>query len=95
VEQLVQELVGDVLEYDRRRGTHLLETLEQWLRAGCNTAVTARALFLERQSMHSRLARIFELIGGDPRGTPRMAGLTLAVRLARHPVFAAPDRPAD
>lgn len=56
------------LAYDRRRGTHLLETRRQWLRSGCSTAETARVLFLERQSMHSRLTRIFELIGGDPRG---------------------------
>jgi purine catabolism regulator len=95
VDLLIQELIGNLLEYDRRRGTHLLETLEQWLRSGCNTAETARALFLERQSMHSRLTRIFELIGGDPRGTPRMAGLALAARLACHPVFAAPDRAAE
>lgn len=95
VDLLIQELIGNLLEYDRRRGTHLLETLEQWLRSGCNTAETARVLFLERQSMHSRLTRIFELIGGDPRGTPRMAGLALAARLARHPVFAAADRAAE
>lgn len=71
VDLLVQELIGNLVEYDRRRGTQLLETLEQWLRSGCNTAETARALFLERQSMHSRLTRIFELIGGTlggPRG---------------------------
>lgn len=94
VERLVQELLGGVLDYDRRRGTRLLETLEQWLRSGCNTAGTARALFLERQSMHSRLTRIFELIGGDPRGTPRLAGLGLAVRLARHPLYAEAEPPA-
>lgn len=95
VDRLSQELIGSLLDYDQRRGTHLVETLEQWLRSGCNTAETARTLFLERQSMHSRLSRIFELIGGDPRGTPRMAGLHLATRLARHPAFAAPDRAAE
>ncbi|MDJ0354645.1 PucR family transcriptional regulator [Paenarthrobacter sp. PH39-S1] len=82
VGRLTQELVGELLEYDKRRGTSLLETLDQWLVAGCNTAVAARMLFLERQSMHNRLTRIFELLGGDPRGTGKMAGLHLAVRLA-------------
>ncbi|MBG0739706.1 PucR family transcriptional regulator [Paeniglutamicibacter antarcticus] len=82
VARLTQELVGELLEYDKRRGTKLLETLDQWLVTGCNTAEAARILFLERQSMHNRLTRIFELLGGDPRGTGKMAGLHLAVRLA-------------
>jgi len=30
------------------------------------------------------LEKIFELIGGDPRGTDRLAGLHLAARLGRY-----------
>ncbi|MFD1212569.1 PucR family transcriptional regulator [Arthrobacter sp. GCM10027362] len=81
-EHLVQELVGEVLAYDRQRGTHLLATLDCWLASGCNTTQTAKTLFLERQSMHNRLAKIFELLGGDPRGSGKMAGLHLAARVA-------------
>ena len=33
--------------------------------------------------MHQRLRRIFELCGGDPRDTGRLAALHLATRLAR------------
>jgi PucR family transcriptional regulator, purine catabolism regulatory protein len=83
IERLTQEVVGELLTYDRRRGTSLLETLDQWLTFGCNSTEAARALFLERQTMHNRLARVFDLLGGDPRGTGKMAGLHLAVRLAR------------
>lgn len=83
VERLTQEMLGELLEYDQRRGTRLTETLDRWLELGCNTAETARALFLERQSLHNRLTRIFELLGGDPRGTGKMAGLHLAARLAQ------------
>ncbi|MCG2621011.1 helix-turn-helix domain-containing protein [Arthrobacter sp. I2-34] len=83
VERLTQEVVGELLAYDRRRGTSLLETLDQWLTFGCNSTEAARALFLERQTMHNRLVRVFDLLGGDPRGTGKMAGLHLAVRLAR------------
>lgn len=82
--QLVRELVGELVDYDALKGSRLLETLAAWLASGCNTAQTARTLFLERQSMHSRLDRIFSMIGGDPRGTERLAGLHLAVRLARY-----------
>ncbi len=82
VQRLVQEMLGELIDYDRRRGTLLTETLDRWLELGCNTAETARVLFLERQSVHNRLTKIFELLGGDPRGTGKMAGLHLAARLA-------------
>lgn len=81
--RLVGELLGELLEYDERRGTSLADTLEAWLRVGCNTAETARALYLERQSLHNRLQRIFALIGGDPRGTGRIAGLMVGLRVIR------------
>lgn len=82
--ELVEDLLGEVIRHDQVRNGRLLETLAAWLASGCNTARTARILFLERQSLHNRLDRIFALVGGDPRGTDRLAGLHLAVRLARY-----------
>ena len=74
-----------ILDHDAQRQSQLLETLQVWLDSGCNTAQSARELHLERQSMHHRLQRIFELCGGDPRGTGRLAALHLAVRMAGLP----------
>ncbi|MEV7607386.1 PucR family transcriptional regulator [Paenarthrobacter sp. NPDC089322] len=82
-EGFVQRLVGAVVEHDRLRRSELLLTLTVWLDSGCNTAQAARELHLERQSLHHRLQRIFELCGGDPRGTGRLAALHVAARLAR------------
>ncbi|WP_308465119.1 PucR family transcriptional regulator [Rathayibacter soli] len=79
----VHALLSDLIENDRARDGQLLETLNRWLDYGCNASEAARALHIERQSMHNRLTRIFALIGGDPRGTGRLAGLHLATRLAR------------
>lgn len=83
VRNFVQEQVSELLEHDATKGSRLAETLDVWLASGCNTAESARTLHLERQSMHNRLQRIFELVGGDPRGTERLAGLHMAVRLGR------------
>jgi PucR family transcriptional regulator, purine catabolism regulatory protein len=74
-----------ILEHDEQRNSQLLHTLTVWLDSGCNTAQAARELHLERQSMYHRLQRIFDLCGGDPRGTGRLAGLHLATRLAPLP----------
>jgi purine catabolism regulator len=82
-QDFVHQQLGPVLDHDARRNSQLLTTLATWLDSGCNTAQAARELHLERQSMHHRLQRIFELCGGDPRGTGRLVALHLATRLAR------------
>lgn len=82
-QDFVHQQLGPVLDHDSRRNSQLLMTLATWLDSGCNTAQAARELHLERQSMHHRLQRIFELCGGDPRGTGRLVALHLATRLAR------------
>ena len=79
----VRQQLGALLDHDAHRNSRLLDTLAAWLDCGCNTAQAARELHLERQSMHQRLRRIFELCGGDPRETGRLAALHLAARLAR------------
>jgi purine catabolism regulator len=79
----VRQQLGALLDHDAQRSSRLLGTLATWLDSGCNTAQAARELHVERQSMHQRLQRIFELCGGDPRGTGRLAALHLATRLAR------------
>jgi len=84
-EAFVNRQLLAVLEHDAQRQSQLLETLQVWLDSGCNTAQSARELHLERQSMHHRLQRIFELCGGDPRGTGRLAALHLAARMAGLP----------
>ncbi|WP_347108765.1 helix-turn-helix domain-containing protein [Paenarthrobacter sp. S56] len=82
-EAFVQRQLGAVVEHDRLRRSGLLATLAVWLDSGCNTAQAARELHLERQSMHHRLQRIFELCGGDPRGNGRLAALHMATKFAR------------
>ncbi|UKA63677.1 PucR family transcriptional regulator [Arthrobacter sp. FW306-04-A] len=82
-EAFVRRQLGAVVEHDEQRRSELMRTFAVWLDTGCNTAQAARELHLERQSMHHRLQRIFELCGGDPRGTGRLAALHLATRLAR------------
>lgn len=82
-EGFVQRQLGALVEHDRLKKSELMRTLAVWLDTGCNTAQAARELHLERQSLHHRLQRIFELCGGDPRGSGRLAALHLATRLER------------
>jgi purine catabolism regulator len=83
VDALVEEALGELMRLEQRHGGELVRTLDVWISTGCNATETARLLFLERQSLHKRLRRIFEALGGDPRGRGRLVSLGLAVRLVR------------
>jgi purine catabolism regulator len=78
----VRSALGGVHEWDRRHGTPLVETLARWLDSGCNATATAARLHIERQTLHKRLSKSFELLGGDPRATGDVFPLHVAVRVA-------------
>jgi len=73
-------LLGDILYWDRMKGTDLAATLLAWLDNGCRTTATAPTLHIERQTLHKRLQKIHELLGGDPRSDGRSFDLHLALR---------------
>lgn len=77
---LVEEQLGGLLR--ARNAATLLSTLDHYLASGGCKAATARALHLRRQSVHQRLARVAEHLGGDLDDPRRQAGLRLA--LAAH-----------
>ncbi|PZH14942.1 PucR family transcriptional regulator [Streptomyces sp. NTH33] len=83
VERLVQEQLGMVLALREHQRRPLLATLEAYFATGCNKTRTAAELHLQRQSLYARLERAFDVLGGDPTGTPRALPLHLALRLYR------------
>jgi purine catabolism regulator len=83
VDALVEEALGELVRLDQRNGGELVRTLDVWISTGCNATETAHLLFLERQSLHKRLRRIFHALGGDPRGRGQLAALGFAVKLVR------------
>jgi purine catabolism regulator len=83
VDALVEESLGELIRLDQRTGGELVRTLDVWITAGCNATDAADILFLERQSLHKRLRRIFAAIGGDPRGRGKLGALAFAVKLVR------------
>jgi purine catabolism regulator len=78
----VESTLGEVLDWDRKHGTALLATLLCWLDSGCNTTASAVALNVERQTMHKRLNKIQDLLGGDPRTSGRLFGIHVAAAAA-------------
>ncbi|MFF4758494.1 PucR family transcriptional regulator [Streptomyces sp. NPDC001292] len=82
-ERLVREQLGLLLTLRHEERDLLLSTLETYFETGFNKTRTAAALHLQRQSLYARLQRAFDLLGGDPTGTPRALALHLALRVHR------------
>jgi purine catabolism regulator len=64
--QFYGETIGRLVEYDRRHGTNLVETLECFRRNNENVALTAEELFAHRHTVRYRLQRMSDITGSDP-----------------------------
>ncbi len=62
-----RDAVSRLADYDRRRSTALLKTLEEFLRRRGNISATAEALYVHPNTLRQRLRRIQELTGIDLR----------------------------
>jgi GAF domain-containing protein/sugar diacid utilization regulator len=87
-----RQSVDELIEYDRRRGARLVETLERFLADRGSVAASARALYIHPNTVRQRLERIERVTGLD-LGKEDLLSLELALKLARlHDVRAAEPR---
>jgi DNA-binding PucR family transcriptional regulator len=70
------------MDYDVRRRSQLVATLEQYLRDRRSIATTARALYIHPNTLRQRLDRIETLTGLD-LDAEDLLSLELALKLAR------------
>jgi PucR family transcriptional regulator, purine catabolism regulatory protein len=70
VERFRTALLGPLEEYDRRRGSRLIETLEAYLSLGGALTEAADQIGIHRNTLSYRLQRIGELTGRD-LGSPQ------------------------
>ncbi len=77
-----RDAVEVLLDYDLRRGTGLLDTLEQYLRDGRSVVASARALYIHPNTVRQRLERIETLSTLRVRDADLLS-LELAIKLVR------------
>ncbi len=77
-----RDAVSRLAEYDRRRSTALLKTLEEFLRRRGNISATAEALYVHPNTLRQRLRRIQELTGIDLRRDDWLM-VEIAVKIVR------------
>ncbi|MEV0900427.1 helix-turn-helix domain-containing protein [Actinoplanes sp. NPDC049802] len=88
----VQTLAGPVIDYDARRGTALIRTLEAYFDAGGALVRAAEALHVHVNTVTQRLERVTQLLGDGWDEPRRVLDLQLALRLHR---LRGPLRTAD
>ena len=78
----MREAVDELIAYDNRRSSSLLDTLERYLSERRSVIESARALFIHPNTLRQRLARIEELTGVE-LDQDDLLSLELAIKLAR------------
>jgi hypothetical protein len=79
----VERTLGAVIEYDARRSTELLRTLEAYFACGGNLMRAKDRLHVHVNTVTQRLDRIAKLLGPDWHSPDRALELQLALRLHR------------
>ncbi len=83
LDAFISTMIGPVLEYDGRRGTELVETMDAWFASGTRPAETAKTLHIHPNTVAQRLDRIARLLGEDWRDPAKALDLQMALRLWR------------
>jgi len=79
----LEATLGSVLDYDLRRGTALVQTLEAYFGSAGSLSRTAERLHIHVNTVTQRLDRIARLLGEDWQDPERALEIQLALRLHR------------
>ncbi|MEU0058454.1 helix-turn-helix domain-containing protein [Streptomyces sp. NPDC006334] len=77
----VDRTIGKVVDYDERRGTDLVRTLDAYFACGMSPARTKDRLHVHVNTVAQRLERVGRLLGDDWQSPARTLEIQLALRL--------------
>ncbi|WP_086826166.1 GAF domain-containing protein [Streptomyces sp. NRRL B-24572] len=81
IDGFVGRTIGQVVDYDRRRGTDLVRTLDAYFASGMSPARTKDELHVHVNTVAQRLERVARLLGPDWQSPARALEIQLALRL--------------
>jgi len=79
----VERTLGPLIDYDTRRGTDLVHTVEEYFRRGQSLSRTREALHVHVNTVTQRLDRVAQLLGADWHEPENALEIQLALRLRR------------
>ncbi|MGB8644336.1 MAG: helix-turn-helix domain-containing protein [Anaerolineae bacterium] len=80
LDAFVDQMLGDLIDYDRSKGGNLVETLSAYFQHNANLVQTAQALYLHRNTLLYRLQRAGEIGKFDLDNPETRLALQLALR---------------
>ena len=83
VPAFIRGTIGDLIDYDTRKGTELIRTVEAYFCAGANITRTRDALHVHVNTVTQRLDRVSQLLGDDWQLGSRALEIRIAVHLHR------------
>jgi DNA-binding PucR family transcriptional regulator len=83
LDTFAEEVLGKLIEYDRKRNTDLVDTLDVLMDCNLNISVAARRLYLHYNSLRYRLQKIEELIGPFVDDAHQRFNLQFALRIRK------------
>ncbi|MEU8006901.1 helix-turn-helix domain-containing protein [Catellatospora sp. NPDC049111] len=81
VTRFLRDTIGSVVDYDMRRGTALVKTMECYFGTGGSLARAAEQLHVHVNTVTQRLDRVAQLLGADWQRPDRALEVQLALRL--------------
>lgn len=81
IREFVNEMLGDVIGYDRKKDSHLLETLRVYFESNCSQQEAADRLFIHHKTVRYRLTRVEQLTGLDLTRHEDRINLDLALKV--------------
>lgn len=63
LQEVIQDYLQPVIEYDKKYNSKLLETLQVYLQTNGSKQQTANQLFIVRQTLYHRLKKLESLLG--------------------------------
>jgi GAF domain-containing protein/sugar diacid utilization regulator len=83
ISRFVHATIGPVLDYDARRSTDLVGTLDAYFSCGANLGRAKDLLHVHVNTVTQRLDRVAQLLGADWNSPERVLEIQLALRLHR------------
>lgn len=84
LEHYYQELLGELIEYDRINSSELISTLDAYLKENGNITMTAEKMFIHRNTLKYRINKIEEIALCDLRRLDDMIKLEIGLMIGRY-----------
>ncbi|WP_249175355.1 PucR family transcriptional regulator [Clostridium tyrobutyricum] len=75
------EVLGKLVEYDKKNTTKLVNTLNEYIKQNCNLIKTSNMLFIHKNTLKYRIKRIEEILECDLKDMDTLLNFSIAFKI--------------